>query len=115
MGICFCRQHFYKTKLFHFKGIFSFIIFLRYYNFCIAKQKMRLLQLLALNQSQINSYWVDPSKREGMDGAFRGLAGLLRGISRGQSLREIPRSSHASPWKTPSSRTLLLGFTFYLK
>ena len=26
-------------------------------------------------------YWVIPSKRGGMDGVFRGLAGLLRGIS----------------------------------
>ena len=29
--------------------------------------------------------WVNPSKRGGMDGVFRGLAGLLRGISRGRS------------------------------
>ena len=29
--------------------------------------------------------WVNPSKRGGMDGVFRGLAGLLRGISRGKS------------------------------
>ena len=35
--------------------------------------------------------WVNPSKRGGMDGVFRGLAGLLWGISRGQSPREIPR------------------------
>ena len=34
--------------------------------------------------------WVNPSKRGGMDGVFRGLAGLLRGISRGRSPREIP-------------------------
>ena len=52
--------------------------------------------------------WVNPSKRGGMDGVFRGLEGLLRGTSRGRSPREIPRSSPASP-------TLLLGFTFYLK
>ena len=37
--------------------------------------------------------WVNPIKREGMDGVFRGLAGLLRGISRGRSPREIPRPS----------------------
>ena len=30
--------------------------------------------------------WVNPSKRRGMDGVFRGLAGLLRGISRGAAL-----------------------------
>ena len=29
------------------------------------------------------TYWVNPSKRGGMDWVFRGLAGLLRGISRG--------------------------------
>ena len=63
--------------------------------------------------------WVNPSKRGGMGGVFRGLAGLLqefsRGISRGRSPREIPRSSPASPRKTPSILTLLLGFTLYLK
>ena len=26
-------------------------------------------------------YWVNPSKRGGMDGVFQGLAGLLQGIS----------------------------------
>ena len=61
------------------------------------------------------NYWVNPSKRGGMNGIFFGLAGMLRGISRGQSPREIPRSSPASPRKTPSILTLLLGFTFYLK
>ena len=43
--------------------------------------------------------WVNLSKRGGNDGVFLGLvglAGLLRRISRGQSLREIPRSSPAS-------------------
>ena len=43
--------------------------------------------------------WVNPSKRGGMDGVFGGLTGLLRGISQGQTLREIPRSSPASPRK----------------
>ena len=38
-------------------------------------------------------HWVNPSKRGRMDGVFRGLAGLLRGISWGRSPREIPRSS----------------------
>ena len=47
------------------------------------------------------SAWVNPSKRLGMDGFFQGLAGLLRGISRGQSLKEILRSSPASPRKNP--------------
>ena len=32
------------------------------------------------------SDWVYLSKRGGMDGVFQGLAGLLRGISRGKSL-----------------------------
>ena len=36
--------------------------------------------------------WVNPSKRGGMDGVFQGLAGLLRGISRGQNPRDIPRA-----------------------
>ena len=30
-------------------------------------------------------YWVNPSKRGGIDGVFQGLAQLLRGISRGKS------------------------------
>ena len=59
--------------------------------------------------------WVNPSKKGGMDGVFQGLAGLLRGISRGQDLREIPRSSPASPRKAPSIPTLLLRFTFNLE
>ena len=63
----------------------------------------------------IEIYWVNPSKIGGMDEVFRGLAGLLRGISQGQSPREIPRSSPAGLRKTPSIPTLLLGFTFYLK
>ena len=41
---------------------------------------------------QQKAYWVNPSKRGGMDGAFWGLAGLLRGISLGRSQREILRS-----------------------
>ena len=44
---------------------------------------------------------------------FRGLAGLLRGISRGRSSREIPRSSPTSPGNTLSFPTLLLRFIFY--
>ena len=68
----------------------------------------------AANHSII-SYWVNPTKRGGMDGVFRELAGLLRGISRGRSPREIPRSSPASPRKIPSIPTLLLRFTFSLK
>ena len=59
--------------------------------------------------------WVNLSKRGGKDGVFRGLAGLHWGISRGQSPREIPRSSPASPRKTPSFPTLLLRFTFYFQ
>ena len=34
-------------------------------------------------KEKINLYWVNPSKRGGMDGVFRGLAVLLRGKSRG--------------------------------
>ena len=58
---------------------------------------------------------VNPNKRGGMDRVFQGLAWLPRGISRGRSPREILSSSSASPRKTPSIMTLLLGFTFYLK
>ena len=50
-----------------------------------------------------------------MDGVFRGLGGLLRGIFRGRSQREIPRSSLASPEKAPSSPTFLLRLTFFFK
>ena len=64
---------------------------------------------------QLYENWVNPSKSGGMDAVFRGLAGLLWGISRGQSRIDIPRSSPASPTKTLSIQTLLLGFTFYLK
>ena len=46
-----------------------------------------------------------------MDGVFLGLAGLLLGIFLGLCPREIPRSSPASPWKTPSIPPLLLGLT----
>ena len=55
------------------------------------------------------------NKRGGKDGVFRGLAGLLWGISQGQIPREIPRSSPASPRKTLFILTLLLGLTFNLK
>ena len=66
---------------------------------------------------------VNLSKRGGKDGVFRGLAGLLRGISqgllrgisRGRRPREIPRSSRASSRKTLSFQTLLLRFTFYFQ
>ena len=45
---------------------------------------------------------------------FLGLAGLLLGISLGLRPREIPRSSSASPWKSPSIPPLLLGLTHYI-
>ena len=48
------------------------------------------------------------------DGVFQGLARMLRGIARGQSPGEVPRSSPASLRKTPSFLTLLHLFTFYL-
>ena len=51
--------------------------------------------LLGLGSSLLE--WVNLSKRRGKDGVFRGQAGLLRGISRGRSPREVPRSSPASP------------------
>ena len=60
-------------------------------------------------------YWVSPSKRGGMDQIFRELEGLVRGIFEGRSMREIPRSSTASPRKTLSIPTFLLGFTFFFK
>ena len=59
--------------------------------------------------------WVNQSKRGGKDRVFRGLAGLLRRISRGRNPRKIPRSSPASPKKTLSFLTLLLRFTLYFK
>ena len=68
-------------------------------------------QCLFLNRLE----WVNPSKRGGMDGVFRGLAGLLRGISRGRSPREIPRSSPASPRKARAFPTLLFRFTSYFQ
>ena len=54
-------------------------------------------------------------KEEGWTEFSRGLAVLLRGISQGQSPREIRRSNPASPRKTLSLPTLLLRFTFYFK
>ena len=42
------------------------------------------------------------SKRVGKDGVFLGLAGLLLGIYLGLRPWEIPRASHAGPWKIPS-------------
>ena len=62
-----------------------------------------------------NDDWVNLSKIGGKGAVFRGLAGLLQGISQGQSTREILRSSPASPRKTPSFPTLLLRFTFYFQ
>ena len=56
-------------------------------------------------------YNVNLSKSVGKSGNFLGLAGLLLGISLGLRPREIPRSSPASPWKTPSIPPLLLGLT----
>ena len=44
--------------------------------------------------------WVNLSKRGRNDRVFLRLAGQPQGISQGQSLREIPRSSPASPRKT---------------
>ena len=56
---------------------------------------------------------VNLSKRVGKDRVFLGLAGLLLGISLGLRPREIPQSSPASPWKTPSLPPLLLRLTHY--
>ena len=49
-----------------------------------------------------------------MDGVFLGLARLLLGIFLGLRPWNIPRSSPASPWKTPSIPPLLLGLTEYI-
>ena len=49
-----------------------------------------------------------------MDGVFLRLAGLLLKISLGLNPWEIPRSSPASPRKTPSIPFLLLGLTQYI-
>ena len=54
---------------------------------------------------------VNLSKRVGKDRVFLGLAWLLLRISLGLCPREISRSSHASPWKTPSFPPLLLSLT----
>ena len=54
---------------------------------------------------------VYPSKRVRMDGVFLRLAGLLHEISPWLCLQDIPQSSPASPQKTPSIPSLLLGFT----
>ena len=66
-------------------------------------------------QIHIGLIWVNLSKRGGKDRVFWGLSGLPRGISQGQSRREIPRSSPASPRKTSSFPTPLLRFTFYFQ
>ena len=57
---------------------------------------------------------VNQSQRVGKDGDFLRLSGLLLGISLGIRPREIPRSSPASPWKTPSFPPLLLRSTQYI-
>ena len=74
-----------------------------------------LLQKLGSMRKYYPVDWVNLSKRGEKNRVFQGLAGLLRGISRGQSPREILRSSSASPRKTPSFPTLLLRFTFYFQ
>ena len=56
---------------------------------------------------------VNLSKRVGKDRVFLGLAGLLLRISIGLRPREIPRSSPASPRKTPSFPPRLLRLTQY--
>ena len=60
-----------------------------------AQTVIRLFHLI-----HIGWYWLNLSRRGGKAKVFQGLAGLLRGISRWQSPREIPRSSSASPRKT---------------
>ena len=55
-------------------------------------------------------YGVNLSNRGGKDWVFLRLAGLLRGISWGWSLREITRSSPASLRKTVSVPTRWLRF-----
>ena len=75
----------------------------------------RLDNIYPVYPALLGVYWVNLSKRGGKDGIFWGLAGLLWGISRRRSPREIPRSSPASPRKTPSFPTLLLRFTFYFQ
>ena len=58
-------------------------------------------------------YWVNLRKRGGNDTVFQSLAGLLQGIFRGRSPKEIQRSSSASSRKILSLFTLLIRFTFY--
>ena len=56
---------------------------------------------------------VNLSKRVRKHSVFLGLAELLLGISLGLCPREIPQSSPASPWKTPSFPPLLLRLNQY--
>ena len=65
-------------------------------------------------RANTETYWkqsVNLSNRVGKDRVFLELAGLLLGISLRLCPWEIPRSSPASPWKTPAFPPLLLKFT----
>ena len=50
----------------------------------------------------LSIYWVNLSRKRGMDRVFQSLAGLIKGIFQGQSQREILGSSRVSPRKTLS-------------
>ena len=65
------------------------------------------VQCIAVHCSVNSSDWLNLSKRGGKEVVFRGLAGLLRGISQGYSARDVLRSSPASLRKTPSFSTYL--------
>ena len=69
-------------------------------------EKIRNITKMSFFKQDVNA-----SLRIRIDGGFLGLAGLFLGISLGLRHREIPRSSPASPWKTPSIPPLLLGLT----
>ena len=69
-------------------------------------------------RANTENYWkqnVNLSKRVRKDGVFLGLAGLLLGISLRLCPWEIPRSSPAIPWKTPSFPPILLRLLQYTK
>ena len=52
-------------------------------NIMVTQYQARAMSFILtwLNFMTLTSDWVNPSKREGMEGVSRGLAGLLRGIS----------------------------------
>ena len=74
-------------------------------------RKVNMEPSMHFRRANTETYWkynVNLSKRVGKDGVFLGLAELLLRISLRLRPREIPRSSTASPRKTPSFPPILL-------